>query len=325
YWNSGAFAATTPQVDARMHTTIRGVSAPWLIRRAATRRVQASRGSAQTEGARLVERSVAESMAPRLDEVVAKLNDRSRNFLNFLARTGNSAVRWQTMLRPTSVQIGYLPPSPSGLGAPVHAPPPLGADEAIGLSFHDSAIEGILRPQVAGAVWRDANFAMLQRELTGGNSEEFLIGLDPQRWSVQWSWRHPVRIHFTDEFAVVRFRFERVEIDGVEYQAPLEVRAEVEVGATPQGHEMRTRGQATVRGLDPEQPLPPHYQALLERKFQSMFSPKFYLDGLQFPAGGALDGLSGFNASGAILERGWVHLRYASRDAAPTMVVHQSE
>jgi hypothetical protein len=44
-----------------------------------------------------------------------------------------------------------------------------------------------------------------------------------------------------------------------------------------------------------------------------MFSPRFYLDGLQFPAGGALDGMSSYRAVGARLEPHWIHLRYSNR------------
>jgi hypothetical protein len=122
-----------------------------------------------------------------------------------------------------------------------------------------------------------------------------------------------VQIHFTADYAVVQFRFDRVEIDGSAYEAPCEVSAKMEISATTEGHEVRTLGEATVASLDPERPLPPHFQAFLERKFRGMFTPKFYLDGLQFPAGGTLDGMSGFRASGAILEDHWVHLRYTKR------------
>jgi hypothetical protein len=313
YWDGRQFTSTDPQVTADLRSTIRGIDAPRLLRRAAARRAYGGRASAEAEAESLVERDVAASMSERLATVVAKLNHKSEGFLNFLARTGTTAVRWETRLRPTSVQIGYLPPSPTGLSAEPHEPPPLEGDETIGLSFHDSALEGLLRPQLAGAEWKDVNFSMLQRELTGGNSEEFMIGLDPQRWSVAWSWRTPVRIHFRADCAVVRFRFSRVEIDGAAYDRPFEVRAELEASATPEGHELRTRGAARVESLDAENPLPPHFQAFLERKFRSMFSPRFYLDGLQFPAGGALDGMSSYRAVGARLEPHWIHLRYSNR------------
>jgi hypothetical protein len=313
YWDGRRFVATTPEVTANMNSTVRGISAPWLIRRAAGRRVAASRGAAEAQGESIVERSVAEALSARLAVAVEKVTAKVQNFMNFLARTGNTAVLWTTKVRPTSVQIGFLPSSPSGLGGEPHDPPPLTGGESIGLSFHDAGVEGILGRQVAGARWTDVNFSMLQRELTGGNSEEFMIGLDPQRWNVDWSWRAPLQIHFTADHAVIRFHFDRVEIDGSAYEAPCEVSAKLEVSATTEGHEVRTVGEATVASLDPERPLPPHFQAFLERKFRGMFTPKFYLDGLQFPAGGTLDGMSGFRASGAILEDHWVHLRYTKR------------
>jgi hypothetical protein len=294
---------------------VRAISAPRLIRRAAARRVAGSRGAAEAQGEQIVEKNVAETMTARLATAVERVTAKVQNFMNFLARTGNTAVRWSTRVRPTSVQIAFLPSSPSGLGSVAHDPPPLTGDEAIGLSFHDTGIEGILGRQVAGAVWTDVNFSMLQRELTGGNSEEFMIGLEPERWSVDWAWRAPLQIHFTADYAVIRFRFDRVEIAGSAYEAPCEVSAKLEVSATTEGHEVRTVGGPTVASLDENNPLPPHFLAFLEQKFRGMFTPKFYLDGLQFPAGGTLDGMSGFRASGAILEPHWVHLRYDKRKA----------
>ena len=66
YWDGRRFVATTPQVTADMHSTMRGINAPWLIRRAAARRVAGSRGAAEAQGESIVERNVAESMTARL-------------------------------------------------------------------------------------------------------------------------------------------------------------------------------------------------------------------------------------------------------------------
>lgn len=312
YWDGRRFLATTPQVAVDMHSNVTSIDAPRHIRRAAARRVAGSRASGEAQGEAIIRESVAESMSEQLTASTAKLNARFAHFFEFLARTGNTAELWSTRVRPTSVQIGYMPPSPSGLGAEPHDPPPLAGDETLGLSFHDAALEGILRPQVAGAVWTDVAFARMQRELTGGNHEEFMIGLDPTRWSVQWNWRAPVQIHFSPECVTVVFRFSRVEIDGDEYETPFEVRAELDVSATPQGVGYRTRAPATVAAFDRRNPPPPHFQSFLERKFRGMFTEHFYLDSMQFPAGGALDPLSGYRPCGVVLEPNWVHLRYTN-------------
>lgn len=329
YWDGGKFVATKPQATADTTTRIRSVDAPALIRRGAKRRIAQSRGSAEAQAEKIIERQVAESMTERLNTAVTKLQTKSAGFLAMLSQTGNAAKLWTTAVRATSVQAGYFPGgSSTGLGALPHEMPPLEGEETLGLSINDAGIEGILRAQVAGAVWPDVTFAMMQRELTGTNTEEMLIGYEPGRWSAQWAWDAPVRIHFAEGKATVRYKFDRVEIDGSSYDSPFEVRAEMSISTPELGFELTMLGPATVTSLDRERALPPHFQAFLEHKFRGLFGESFHLDGMQFPAGGALDGMSTFRVSNARIEPHWVHLRYTNRppqSAAATLVVGESE
>jgi len=316
YWNGTTFAATPPQVSVDMHSTITGIDAPWLLRRAAARRVQGGRASAEAEGESIIRDEVAASMTERLNVAVPKLNAKVARFLKFLASTGNTAEKWTTHVRPTSVQIGYRASSPSGLGSLPHEPPPLKGEESLGLSFHDFAIEGALRPQLAGAEWTDVAFARMQREITGGNNEEFMIGLDPKRWSVQWNWRSPVQIHFNDKYATVVFRFTRVEIDGLEYKIPFEVRANLDAFVSPQGLGFNTREPATVAALDSSEQLPPHFQSFLERKFRGLFTSQFYLDSMQFPPAAPSTRCPAIDPVGSCSNR--TGSTFATRTATPT-------
>jgi hypothetical protein len=313
YWNGQTFLMSTPRASADMQSRIKGIDAPWFGRRIAARRVYGSRASAQRQGEALIEQQAAEAMSARLAVAVDKLNAKSQGLLNLMARTGNSAQRWSTRVLATAVEIGYLPPTLAGIGSLPRNVPPLVGDERIGLSFHDAGVEGILSAQVAGTEWADVNFATLQRELTGGNHEEMLIGLDGSRWSAEWTWRLPVRIQFTPAGATVRYRFARVEIDGEACDIPLEVRADLRVVPTPLGLDAQVREPVTVAALDPARPLPTHVQAFLERKFRGLFGEHFYLDGFQFPAGGHLDPLSSYRLVAAHVEPGWIHLRYTNK------------
>jgi hypothetical protein len=324
FWDGKQFVATNPNATADLRSRIRGIDAPRLVRRAAERRVYAARGSAQAEAESLVERQAEESMAERLTVAVEKLNQKSVNFLAFITRTGNTAERWQTRVGESAIEIGFMPPSDSGLGARPQAIPPLVGEETLGLSFHDGAFEAIFRAQLAGKKWADVDLSMMQRELTGGNSTEHMVGLDGHRWSVHWSWRRPVAIHFTPEFTRVTYRYAGAEIDGDAYDAPFEVRARMTVSSPPLGFEMHLLEPPTVVGIDPHHPLPPHFQGFLERKFRGLFGEKFSLDGLQFPAGGALDGMSAFRVCRATLDANWVHLRYTNRKPHAEFVVHKT-
>jgi hypothetical protein len=301
---------TTPWATADMQSRIKGIDSPWLGRRVVARRVYGSRPAAQRQGEAIIEQQAAEAMAGKMAEAVEKINKKSQGMLNLMARTGNMAQRWSTRVLATAVEIGYLPPTLAGIGSLPKPDPPLVGDQRIGLSFHDAAVEGLLRAQVAGAEWTDVNFATLQRELTGGNHEELLIGLDGSRWSAQWAWRLPLRVQFRPDGAAVTYRFSRVEVNGQAQDVPLEVRANLSVTPTPYGLHMRTRGPVTVTALDPTRPLSTDFQQFFERKFRGLFGEHFYFDGFQFPAGGHLDPLSGYRVVAAHLDQGWIHLRY---------------
>lgn len=320
YWNGEKLTATRPRAAADTRSRIKHISAPLLVRRAAARRVNGSRASAEAAGSSRIEREAAAAMSDQLATAVEKLNKKSEGFLNFVTRTGNKAARWQTRVTGDSVQVGYAPPTFAAVGSLPHAMPPFAGEETLGLSIHDGGIEGILRALVAGKVWTDANFSQLQRELTGANSEELMIGLDPGRWSAQWDWRYPVRIHFTPEHATVRYRFARAEIDGAAYDAPFEVTATMQIVAHPLGFKMKLLAPAALASLDASHPLPPHFQSFLEKKFRGLFGEEFHLDGMQFPAGGALDGMSAFRVASVYMEPNWVHLRYTNRKPQATPV-----
>jgi hypothetical protein len=325
YFNGERFVMTPPHAQANTQSRIKSINAPRLIRRAAERRVQGSRAGAEREVESMIETEAIATITERMNRAIEKVTTKSENFLGFLTRTGNKAERWKTSLSYTAINLGFAPRSLSGLTAKPHQMPPLTGEQTLGLSIHDSGIESILRSLVGGKVWTDVNFSQLQRELTGGNSEEFMIGLEPERWNARWDWRQPVQIHFTREYATVRYRFSRIEIDGAAYEIPFEVSARMTVAAPPIGFEMTLLEPATVASVDPNQPLPPHFQAFLERKFRGLFGKKFALDGMQFPAGGALDGMSVFRVSAISLEPNWVHLRYTNRKPQARLVAVETE
>jgi hypothetical protein len=325
YFDGERFAKTPPQAQANTQSRIKNINAPRLIRRAAERRVQGSRAGAEREVETMIETEAIATITERMNRAIDKVTAKSENFLGFLTRTGNKAVRWKTGLSDTAINLGFTPRTLSGLTALPRQMPPLTGEQTLGLSIHDSGIESILRSLVGGKVWTDVNFSQLQRELTGGNSEEFMIGLEPERWNARWDWRQPVQIHFTRDYATVRYRFSRIEIDGSAYEIPFEVSARMTVAAPPIGFEMTLLEPATVASVDADQPLPPHFQAFLEHKFRGLFGKKFALDGMQFPAGGALDGMSVFRVSAISLQPNWVHLRYTNRKPQARLVAVEAD
>lgn len=324
YWDGKQFAATPPTAAAEMESQVKSIAAPRPFRRVAQRRVAASRGSAECQAEAVIERETAASMRAHLNAATEKLNRKASGFLNFVARTADPPERWQTALTDTAIEIGFVPHAASKIWARPRAMPPLEGIETLGISFHDSAIEQIFRTQLGGKRWTDVNFAHLQRELTGANTHEHMIGLEPERWSVQWDWRRPISVRFEPDRAIVFYRFSQVEVDGYRTEVPFEVTAAMHVRGPELGLEMVMLQPASVVSLRPDQPLPPQVQSLLERKFRGLFGDKFSFDNLQFPAGGHLDGMSRFRVAGVRHDSQWIHLRYTNRGPNGELLVGET-
>jgi hypothetical protein len=324
YWDGKQFTATTPTAAAELRSRVKSIGAPLAFRRAAKRRVAASRGSAENQAEATIEREASAKMHTQLDAAVEKLNRKAAGFLNFVARTADPPERWQTAVTSTAIEVGFMPRAISGVWARPRAMPPLEGIETLGISFHDSAIEQLFRTQLGGKRWTDVDFSVMQRELTGVNAHEHMIGLEPERWSVQWDWRRPVSIEFEPDRAIVYYRFSRAEVDGYVTRVPFEVRAEMQVSGPPLGLEMRMLEPASVASIKADAALPPQVHSLLERKFRGLFGERFSLDNLQFPAGGHLDGMSRFRVAGARHDSQWIHLRYTNRGPNGEMLVGET-
>ena len=310
-WAGDRFVASEPKVDAQTRSTVHEIDAPRTIRYAAEKRIRENHSNMERAVAKLVAQQVVDTMNERLNPATEMLNSRAAGMLAWLSRSGIPAAQWRTRLTPNSLAASYRPRTAAGLGAPTTQLPRLSGDDVASISFYDGAIESILGPQLAGAEWRDADFAKVQRELTGGNTEPLLVGLDPPRWGVQWAWRLPVQLHYARDSARLTYRFQRVDVGDEQYAAPCRVVMEFDVGASPYGHEIRRRGPVVVEAIDPEQPVPEAVESLLESRFARPVGEPYHRLGLQFPAGGQLYGLAGFRASGAELADHWIHLKYA--------------
>ncbi len=308
YWNGEEFAFTPPQATVQTSSQLRSVQAPPIIRRIAANQARKKRHLAEAEGSAIIKKQAIEKMRAEMIPAVAELNSQASDILVLMRKTGTFPAGLRSALVGDFIQIGFVPDSASGLGAPARAFTPLRKNEEFGISVHDTALGKFVRRTLGGARWTDVQFAQLQKELTGSNSEEFMIGLDQDRWKADWDWNHPVRVEFSALGATFRYRFSQLNLNGTEHETPFEVRSTFAVKPTSLGIEFERTSEVKVDSLDPQKPLSADVENLVARKFRGLFEDTFYLDGIQFPQGGDLDALSKYELADVQLEDHWMHM-----------------
>jgi len=175
---------------------------------------------------------------------------------------------------------------------------------------------------LGGSHWDDVEFAKLQKELTGMNSEEFLIGATPERWDVIWDWSAPVTLQISPEGVNFRYRFQSITVNGRRFDTAFDVQSRFAVVPTNLGLEFHRNSAVAATSLSEQVPLDPELEAIIERKFAGLFEDVFYLDGIQFPTGGDFNKLSQFELSTVKLEPSWIHI-FASQkaDVVPDVIL----
>ena len=308
YWTGVKFAYTTPVAQARTYSQTSSVAAPIIIRRIALNQASKKQAAGEAESAQIVEREAVEEMTKQLAPAVEQLNKQTGEMIAFAHQAGINSKNWRSQVYSDAIEVGTILSPMSGLGARSLETPSLAPGEEMGLSFHQSAVGGTLRPILGGSSWTDLQFASLQKELIGMNSKEFMIGATPERWSVVWDWLSPVILSIEPEGITFRYRFSSVQMDGKNYTSPVELHARFEVVPTNLGVEFRRNSEVEAAAMQAGRELDAGLKAVLERKFAGLFEKVFYLDGIQFPSGGDFDALSKLELSSVKLGHGWMHV-----------------
>lgn len=320
-WNGRSFYLLAPQASATTQSQTHRVEAPILLRRIAARQAAKKKSQAESIGAGLVAADAKQDMTAQLQPEVTKLNTQVGDLLKTIEKAGIYPEIWQTRLDADALQLGVRIPSFSGLGSKPRRFPAIDASTAMSLSMHETAPSGLFRKGLAGSSWRDVEFAQLQREITGMNSEAFLIGVSPERWSVVWDWEAPVRLQIAPEGVTFVYRFRSVSVDGKQYNVPVAVSSRFSVVATNLGLEFRRNAEVVVSPLSSADRLDSAVEALLNEKFSGLFEEVFYLDGLQFPAGGEFNAVAKYELSAVQLDSGWIHLFVKEKAEAAVEVI----
>lgn len=320
-WDGRQFRLLPPQVSATTQSQTDRIEAPFLLRRIAARKAEKSKPQAEAIGADLVESEARRDIQSQLQPEVSKLNGQAGDLLKTIEKSGVYPELWQTHLATDALQLGVRLPSFSGLGSMPKRFPAIGTSTAMSLSLHETAASGLFRHGLAGATWQDVQFAQLQREITGMNSEAFFIGASPHRWSVVWDWQAPVRLKISPEGITFNYRFRAVTVDGKRYDVPVSVQSRFSVVATDLGLEFRRNADVVAQSLSSVAPLDAELKGFLEEKFAGLFEEVFYLDGLQFPAGGEFNAIAKYELESVHLEPSWIHLSVKEKaETAPAVI-----
>jgi hypothetical protein len=199
----------------------------------------------------------------------------------------------------------------SALTAP--RPPDEKLQGDINLYIHESAFPNLIQPYAGGSQWTDEFFARLQKEGLGDHSVELRIRENEERWSLQLDWLQPWSTRITPEGLRFTLRASGFSIDGKNYNEPVAIESTF-VPVREVGPLFGWERVGDV-AIDAAPSLEGEAREFLRRKFSGFFLERFFLDGLEAPAGGAWDELSNFRPTKVELADGWLLVEYQRRAA----------
>lgn len=300
--------ATEPKFSARTDSSVSRVEGPKPLRGLARWQANKKQDQGESEGANLVASQAKEQLKKELAVELEKANaelSASGKYHILLQRADLVPTLVTTGLQANAVQLGLRFPG-SGAEMPFSAKE-LAPQTGLEVSMHESLLAAFASNFVRGSTWTDADFARMQRELTGTNANELLIGATPDRWAARWDWKSPISAKINSQGLHYQLAFSQVWINNRSLDTGLSLKASYKPVSKRWGIEFHRIGDIGVASSDPNHFLSDGDQAFLQRKLSALFGETVYLDGLSPPAGGGWDGLASFAISDVRLEdSGWM-------------------
>jgi hypothetical protein len=306
YLDKDIIRMTEPKFSVQTNSQLSHVDGPRLFKGIALRKAHKRQGQGESEGEAIIASKASQELK---NDLARQINLANQPFSDegpyhvLLIRTDLVPTLITTGLSAATVQVGLRFPG----GAAVHAPPKreLSSEDDFEIALHESIATAFTANFLRGSWWTDQSFTRVQRELTGGNTNEMLIGATPQRWGARWDWARPLSAKITEEAIEYQLTFAQAQIDGKTIEEGLVVRARYRPSAPRWGLEFRRVGAVEVSAQKAGHQLPPDVAEFFTRKFSALFDETVYLDGLSPPAGGGWDGLAAYMIAGVTLEDGW--------------------
>lgn len=320
YLEDHAVRLTEPRFSVQTNSQLSHVDGPRLLTGFAYRRAQERQGQGEAEGEAIIAARATEEFKSELSVELRSANEQISEhgpYHVLLKRADLVPTSISTKLTASAAEVGmrFLG------GASLTPPPPkeLAPETGFEIAIHESLASAFTGNFLRGSWWTDQGFTRIQKDLTGGNTNEMLIGSTPQRWSVRWDWQKPLTAKVSPEFIEYELAFSKARIDDRRLENGLRVKARFVPSVTRWGLEFRRVGSVEVYPFIPQQELSREDAEFFKRKFSGLFDDIVYLDGLSPPAGGGWDGLAAYTISGVRLEDGWFSLdaRKTAGDLGP--------
>jgi hypothetical protein len=315
YLDHTSIRTSEPQFTAQTQSQIDYVDGPRLLQGIALRQAHKKMGQGEQEGSQIIAAQAADELKRELAMELGKADAEIALYEKYqplLHSADLFPTQIKTGLKESALEVGIQFPASGAISPPL--PKPLAAESAFEISMHESLVAAFVANFLRGAWWADIDFSRIQKEITGSNSNELLIGALPERWSVRWEWSQPMVARIADDHIEYEMHFSQARIDDRLLNSGFTVNTRFFPTVTRWGIEFRRQGEVKVESSAADQQFSPEDLAFFKRIFSSLFGETVYLDGLSPPAGGGWDDLASYTIASAALEPGWFVLNCKKKE-----------
>jgi len=285
----------------------------WLARR----RTQRKRGEMEVAASRQAARRVSQ----QLDEQAAKpLGDANETYREKLRQPLLERAAFPHYVRTTtSEQHLQLTVLHSNAGQRTGPRTPVEVDRTLDVAVyaHESMVENMVECLLGGRTIKDSAFLDFIEIITGSAPRALWVFGRRPRWSLTLARKRPVTVSFDGKEDCFELALHATGIEHGEHQFTGEVRitARYRMEKTTDGpHLLRgepleiqlTAAETSQSDID--------WKPFLRRKFDAVFQPDLYFDGLVPPQGGKLAKLLELQLSEMSAEDGWFAIGYRLPD-----------
>jgi hypothetical protein len=199
-----------------------------------------------------------------------------------------------------------------GRSRPLDDFPPVDQDHDVAVQIHQTLVSDAAETALAGVMVSDRHWLELTRSLTGQAPRPLWVHDRSEPWAVVFSPVRPLHVEFQSDGFTLMLDIEQVVRGPMRYVQPLRIATTQILDISPDGPRLTRVGNIRVLPLagDEAGESWEEVRTFLQRKFEAVFPPDLYFDGLVPPSGVTWDKLRQLEPKEFAARKGWLRLGY---------------